>query len=109
MNYTSLLKFCAVLALSFFVVIGTASAQTVRDIRVEGTQRVEPATVLSYMSVRPGDPLNQDALDRSLKSLFATGLFVDVNLRAEGDVVVVSVVENPVINEIAFEGNERIK
>ncbi len=109
MNYTTWLKLCAVLFLAFVVAIQPASAQTVSDVRVEGTQRVEPATVLSYMSVKPGDQLDQDALDRSLKSLFATGLFADVNLRAEGSVVIVNVVENPVINEIAFEGNDRIK
>lgn len=109
MNYTRCLKLCAVFVFAFVIFTATAQAQTVRDIQVEGTQRVEPATVISYMSLKPGDPLDQDTLDRALKSLFATGLFADVNLRAEGDVVVVNIVENPVINEIAFEGNERVK
>src|SRR5262245_41371700 len=102
MNYRTGLKLCAVLFMAFLSLasIGSANAQQVGDIRVEGTQRVEPATVISYMDVQAGEPLDQDTLDRALKALFATGLFADVNLRVEGNVIVVSVVENPVINEI---------
>ncbi len=50
------------------------SGGTISEIRVEGTQRVEPETVRSYMLVQPGDPFDSDRIDRSLKSLFATGL-----------------------------------
>lgn len=81
----------------------------VREIRVDGTERIEPATVMSYMDLKVGDAMTREALDASLKSLFATGLFADVTLSQEGDVVVVNVIENPVINEIAFEGNDKIK
>lgn len=84
------------------------AGDVIQDIRVEGTQRIEPATVRSYMTVRPGDPFSQAALDDSLTSLFATGLFADVVMRRDGSVLVVSVVENPIINRIAFEGNRRI-
>ncbi len=82
---------------------------TVRDIRVEGAERIEPATVKSYMSIRAGDPFDPVQMDKSLKSLFATGLFADVTLRREGDTLVVRVVENPIINRVAFEGNKRIE
>jgi len=78
-------------------------------IRIEGTQRIDPTTVRSYMTVAPGDAFDGQKLDDSLKSLFQTGLFADVNLRREGDELVVTVVENPVINRIAFEGNKRIE
>ena len=81
---------------------------TISEIRVEGSQRIEPETVRSYMQVNPGDPFDAVRLDRSLKNIFATGLFADVTLRREGDVLVVLVVENPIINRIAFEGNQRI-
>lgn len=84
------------------------AGDVIQDIRVEGTQRIEPATVRSYMTVRPGDSFSQAALDDSLTSLFATGLFADVVMRRDGSVLVVSVVENPIINRIAFEGNRRI-
>ncbi|HYC04852.1 MAG TPA: outer membrane protein assembly factor BamA [Azospirillaceae bacterium] len=81
----------------------------IREIRVEGTQRIEPATVRTYLVVQPGDPFDPARIDESLKDLFATGLFADVTLRREGSVLVVSVVENPIINRIAFEGNRRVK
>lgn len=84
------------------------SGGTVRDIRVEGTQRIEPTTVRSYLAIQPGDPFDPDRVDRSLKALFNTGLFADVQLRRDGDVLVVQVSENPIINRIAFEGNRRI-
>jgi outer membrane protein insertion porin family len=60
------------------------------------------------MTVAPGEPFDPAKLDQSLKNLFATGLFDDVSLRREGDVLVVAVVENPIINRIAFEGNSRL-
>lgn len=87
----------------------SASGQTINEIRVTGTERIEPATVLTYLDIRVGDKMNEDTLDSALKSLFGTGLFADVDLRRRGNVLEVNVVENPVINQIAFEGNERIE
>jgi outer membrane protein insertion porin family len=93
-------------------VCGGAFAQTggtvVQQIRVDGTQRIDPETVQSYMLIKPGDAADADKLDRSLKALFATGLFADVTLRQEGGTLIVRVVENPIINRIAFEGNRRV-
>ena len=83
-------------------------AQTVGQILVEGTQRIEPATVLSYMVIAPGDRFDDERIDRSLKALFATGLFADVTMRPQGSDLVVRVVENPIINRLAFEGNQKI-
>lgn len=88
-----------------------ARAQTyppASEIRVEGAQRIEAETVRSYLSIKEGDPIDPEELDRSLKSLFATGLFADVTIRREGTAVVVRVVENPIINRIAFEGNSKL-
>ncbi len=81
---------------------------TIQEIRIEGTQRVEPDTVRSYLQVQPGEPYDAQKLDASLKALFATGLFSDVTIRRDGDALVVHVVENPVINRIAFEGNSKL-
>ena len=78
-------------------------------IAVEGAARVEAETVRSYLLVREGDSFDPLRIDRSLKSLFSTGLFADVSLRREGNTLVVVVSENPVINRIAFEGNNRLK
>lgn len=100
----------AVFLAAFFFVVSTASAQMlVRDIQVEGAQRIDPSTIMSYMNLQPGDTVTRADLDDSLKSLFASGLFADVALRQQGDVLIVDVLENPVINEIAFEGNEEIE
>lgn len=87
---------------------GVAHAQTIEDIRVEGNERIEADTVRSYLSVTPGDTLDARDVNKSLKSLFATGLFADVTIRREGGVLLIRVVENPIINRVAFEGNNRI-
>lgn len=84
-------------------------AGRVRQIVVQGTQRIETETVKSYLAIAEGDPYDADRVDRSLKTLFNTGLFADVAIRREGEVLVIRVVENPIINRIAFEGNNRIK
>ena len=78
------------------------------EIRVEGAQRIEPDTVRSYVPIRAGQKITPQALDEALKKLFATGLFADVIVRREGSAIVVRVVENPIINRIAFEGNKRV-
>src|ERR1700738_5096012 len=81
---------------------------TVSDIRIEGVQRIEPETVRSYLLIQPGDAWDDERVDKSLKALFATGLFADVNLSRVGNTLVVNVVENPIINRIAFEGNRKL-
>jgi outer membrane protein insertion porin family len=80
----------------------------VSAIRVVGTQRIEPETVRSYLELQPGDPWDDEKVNASLKALFATGLFADVRLSRVGDALVVTVVENPIINRIAFEGNHKL-
>ena len=81
----------------------------VAEIVVEGTQRIEPETVRSYMLIKEGDPLDPERVNESLKGLYSTGLFADVTLRREGDVLFVRVVENPIINRIAFEGDKELE
>ncbi len=109
------LRLCfAVLLFAAFGVLGSplSYAQTgvrVSEIQIVGVERIEPATVLTYMDVRVGDPMDQGTMDKALKSLFATGLFADVTLRQKGRVLEVAVVENPVISQIVFEGNAKIE
>jgi outer membrane protein insertion porin family len=91
------------------VVYAQADSDVISQIRVEGNQRIEPETVRSYMQIAVGQPYDAEKVDQSLKTLFATGLFADVTIRREGTVLIVSVVENPIINRIAFEGNKAIK
>jgi outer membrane protein insertion porin family len=84
-------------------------SEIIGEISVEGSQRVDPTTVISYMKLKVGERFEREKLDESLKSLFSTGYFRDVKFRREGSILVVQVQENPVVNRIAFEGNDRIK
>jgi outer membrane protein insertion porin family len=87
-----------------------ALAQTVQSIVVQGNRRVEVETIRSYFRPGPGGRLDQGAIDDGLKALIETGLFQDVRInRGAGGQIVVSVVENPVIGRVAFEGNKKIK
>ena len=90
--------------------IGAAAAQdsVIESVLVEGNERIEAETVRSYMAIGPGDAYDSDAVNESLKSLFDTGLFADVAIRREGNAFVVRVVESPIINRVAFEGNDDI-
>ncbi|MGE0595152.1 MAG: outer membrane protein assembly factor BamA [Hyphomonadaceae bacterium] len=76
----------------------------IRRILVEGNQRIEPSTITSYLLVRPGDTFDPELIDLSLKTLFATGLFADVQIQQREADLVVSVIENPIINRVIFEG-----
>ena len=80
------------------------AGMAISRIVVEGNQRIEPATITSYMLVRPGDTFDPERIDLSLKTLFATGLFADVQIEQRGADLVVSVIENPIINRVIFEG-----
>jgi outer membrane protein insertion porin family len=80
----------------------------ISEIRIEGSQRIEPQTTLTYLGLQPGDPFDPVRLDKALQALFATGLFADAVLRREGDALIVTVVENPILNQVVFEGNERL-
>jgi outer membrane protein insertion porin family len=88
---------------------GVAFAQTTSSIVVEGSRRVEVDTIRSYFKPGPGGRLGPEQEDEALKSLLATGLFTDVRISHSGNRIVVTVVENPVINRVAFEGNKKAK
>ena len=73
-----------------------------------GNRRVEPETVRSYLKFNIGDAYDAGKVDESLKALFATGLFSDVRIDREAAGVLITVVENPVIDQVAFEGNREV-
>ena len=76
----------------------------VKDIRVEGLQRVEPGTVFSYLPVQVGERFTSEKAADSIKALYATGFFRDVQIQAQGDVLIVIVEERPTISRIEFTG-----
>src|SRR5688572_19887092 len=87
-----------------------APTRIIRSITVQGNQRLEPETVLSYTALRAGEPYDNERLDQALRDLLATELFADVQIGGveTGDIVL-QVRENPVINRIILEGNRRLK
>jgi len=110
MTISKLKLVLSIVTLALFLMPFSAQAQqVVRQIEVKGAERVDPSTVLSYLDLEVGQELNRVSLDRALKSLFSTGLFADVSLDQRGETIVVNVVENPIINQIAFEGNDKIE
>jgi outer membrane protein insertion porin family len=95
--------------LTAVVTVSPAVAQSVSSIQVEGNRRVEVETIRSYFKPGPGGRLDQASIDDGLKALIETGLFQDVRISQPGGHLLVTVVENPVIGRIAFEGNKKIK
>ncbi len=106
MKKLGLLTFAAVVLMAANV---RAAAVYVRDIKVEGLERVEPETVMSYIDIRRNKTVSQDRLDEALKQLYATGLFTDVvfNFKSDG-LLTIKVVENPIINKRVFDGNNKV-
>jgi outer membrane protein insertion porin family len=84
--------------------------QQIRSLTVNGNQRLEQETVLSYTALRAGEPYDRERLDQALRDLYATELFADVQIAgADTGDIVIQVRENPVINRIILEGNRRLK
>ncbi len=82
---------------------------TITNIQVEGNQRVEARTILTYLGLKQGDSFSQTEIDAGLKNLFSTGFFADVQLLRQGNTLIVRVMENPVISSVVFEGNDRVE
>ncbi|MEW5756640.1 MAG: outer membrane protein assembly factor BamA [Pseudomonadota bacterium] len=97
---------CLILLLTF---AGGASAFEVKDIRLEGLQRIAAGTVFTYLPVKVGDEVGDVRSAEIIHALYKTGFFKDVQLGREGDVLVLRFVERPSIAKITFSGNEEIK
>ena len=91
-------------------VVTDVNAKTIKSLRVEGSQRIEPETVLSYTRLRVGVPYTAETLDQALKDLQASDLFADFSIAGvdSGDIVL-RIRENPIINRVIFEGNKALK
>ena len=82
---------------------------TVGDIRVEGLQRISEGTVYNYLPVNIGDRLNAQRIQEALRALYRTEFFRDVELRRDGNTLVVVVLERPSIESFEIKGNKDIK
>src|SRR6186713_2343644 len=99
----------AVAALAFAANTWAVDPFTVRDIRVEGLQRVEPGTVFGSLPFRIGDQYNDEKGSAAIRALFALGLFKDVRLEVSGDVLVVIVEERPTVADVDFVGTKEFE
>ena len=93
-----------VLAATFSLNVHAAESFVVKDIRIEGLQRVEPGTVFSYLPVQVGDTFTEEKGAEAIKALYSTGFFRDVQIQAQGDVLIVIIEERPTISRIEFTG-----
>ncbi len=90
--------------------VPVAPARTIRSLRVEGSQRIEPETVLSYTRLRVGGAYTAETVDQAIKDLYASDLLAEVSVEGleTGDLIV-RIRENPIINRVVLEGNKRLK
>jgi outer membrane protein insertion porin family len=81
----------------------------VQRIVVQGNERIEESTIQSYLTIAAGQTVTEQTVDGAEKTLFNTGLFADVAIQLQGGDLVVRVTENPIINQVVFEGNHNLK
>lgn len=107
-SFRSVTRFVAqvaiILAAGFCVNTHAADSFAIKDIRIEGLQRVEPGTVFSYLPVQVGDTFTEEKGADAIKALYSTGFFRDVQIQAQGNVLIVIVEERPTISRIEFTG-----
>ncbi len=94
---------------SNFVGASVAEAAVIQRIDVKGNRRMDADTVISYLTISPGDNVSNFDIDASVKSLYATELFSDVSIYRQGSVLIVEIDENATVNKVFFEGNSRLK
>jgi outer membrane protein insertion porin family len=108
LSFRSVTRFVAqvalILAAGFCVNVQAADSFVIKDIRIEGLQRVEPGTVFSYLPVQVGDSFTEEKSAEAIKALYSTGFFRDVQIQAQGNVLIVIVEERPTISRIEFTG-----
>lgn len=94
---------------AFALMSAPAMADVYNTIKVQGVQRLEVATVTSYLPFKKGDNVTKADMDKALKALYQTGFFADVQLQTKGDTLTVVVDERPVVSAITFEGNDKLE
>jgi len=86
-----------------------AGSFTVSDIRIDGLQRIGAGTVFTYLPIERGDTINQTRIGESVRALYRTGFFEDIQIGRQGTILVVTVTERPAINKLTLTGNKDIK
>ena len=89
--------------------VANAASWVVKDMRVEGLQRISEGTVFNYLPINVGDRIDDIRAQEAVRSLYTQGLFDDIELRRDGDTLIVAVRERPSIESFEIEGNKDIK
>ena len=106
MKYTRTLVFLMILI--FYPAIVIAGNHSIKNIYVDGNNRIEDKTIISYSGLEIGDNYEQTYIDSALKSLYQTDLFSDVEIKYEDSDLIISVKENYILNQVVFEGNRAL-
>lgn len=101
--------YITLLYFSFAKLLYAEPNNIITHVRIEGLERIEAATIRSYLSFSEGELYNEKIIDESLKKIYATGLFASVDIEQSNNIVTIKLLENPLINKIVFEGNKSIK
>lgn len=104
-----LLTKLALLCILLLPLSAAADAFVIKDIRVEGLQRISAGTIFNYMPVTVGQTIEEGQTAGVIRALYKTGFFKDVRLEREGDVLVIYVRERPAVASIAFSGNDSME
>jgi outer membrane protein insertion porin family len=88
---------------------GAVESFVVRDFRVEGAQRIADGTIYTYLPINIGDTVDAQRVREAIRSLYNTNFFRDIELRRDGDTLVIAVLERPTIDDFTFSGNKDIK
>ena len=97
-------KLLAYIAIFFLILLGPAYSEVVKKIDVYGNERVSKDTIIMFSSIKVDEDINQKILNNSLKLLYETNFFEDVSLSFENNILQINVIENPILNNISFEG-----
>ena len=104
------------LILFFFIVLNfnfsiaaTKKNIQINNIIVKNNQRIDTETILTYLNLNTGDSVNYEILNKKLKEMYKLGLFADIKLRLSNNNLIVLIKENPMVNNVYFVGNKRIK
>ena len=110
-SFNSLLRRFAPRAAALAMLVFSAAAAAdfvVEDIRVDGAQNIEVGTIFNYLPIKVGDVADEALINQSIKALFATGFFQDVEIRRQEGILIVAVSERPAISDVDFSGNKDI-
>ncbi len=98
----------ALVFLAAFEGKGLQASTLIQDIQIQGNQRIEKETILAQIDLLPGKAYTQEEIDQALKNLFASGLFADARLEVKGSILLIHIKENPIVNQVVIEGNDKL-